>query len=74
LDDLLEAKYIQFFYAENDWEDEQEVQSIEEAPNSGAMLLSKEIDARMENLARVVRLLIVLVVALGALFVGYVLK
>jgi hypothetical protein len=50
------------------------VQSSEEASNLGAILLSKKIDARRENLARVVRLLILLVVALGALFVGYVLK
>jgi hypothetical protein len=38
------------------------------------MLLSKDMDARLENLTKAVRLLILLAVALGGVLVGYVLK
>ena len=55
-------------------EDEEEMQSVkvEQAPYAGGM--NKEVESRMENLTKVVRLLVVLVVAFCGLVVGYVLK
>ena len=50
---------------------------VEQAPYAGGMNaggMNKEVESRMENLTKVVRLLVVLVVALCGLFVGYVLK
>jgi len=60
-------------------EDEEEMQSVkvEQAPYAGGMNaggMNKEVESRMENLTKVVRLLVVLVVAFCGLVVGYVLK
>ena len=70
----MDAKYVQFFDAENDVGDEEEMQSVqvEQAPYAGGM--NKEVESRMENLTKVVRLLVVLVLAFCGLVVGYVLK
>ena len=59
--------------------DEEEMQSVkvEQAPYAGGMNaggMNKEVESRMENLTKVVRLLVVLVVGLCALVVGYLLK
>ena len=55
-------------------EDVEEIQSgeVEQGPYGGGM--NKKVESRMENLTKVVRLLVVLVVALCGLVVGYVLK
>ena len=45
---------------------------VEQAPYAGGM--NKKVESRMENLTKVVRLLVVLVVAFCGLVVGYVLK
>jgi len=74
--DLVEQKIVQIHDVENELvaDDEVESMAVGQAGNSGAVMVTQELAAMMDKLASAVRVLLVLVVGLGGLFVGYVMK
>jgi hypothetical protein len=74
--DLVEQKIVQIHDVENELvaDDEVESMAVGQAGNPGAVMVTQELAAMMDKLASAVRVLLVLVVGLGGLFVGYVMK
>jgi len=74
--DLVEQKIVQIHDVENELvaDDEVESMAVGQAGNPGGVMVTQELAARMDKLASAVRVFLVLVVGLGGLFVGYVMK